>query len=150
MCAATSDGWVAIAADSLEDVSTLLTSLDATDESSLIAALATRRSEDVLRALTTVGVPCGPLKLAQKSAFFDDPDNRAAGLVASYEHIEWGKFEQPGALWYFGDMTLKHELAPPTLGQHTVEILSELGVSSDSIDALLADGVAVAYAPAAR
>jgi crotonobetainyl-CoA:carnitine CoA-transferase CaiB-like acyl-CoA transferase len=93
-------------------------------------------------------VPCGPLKLAQKSAFFDDPDNLASGLVASYEHIEWGKFEQPGALWYFGDMTLKHELAPPTLGQHTVEILGELGVSYDSIDALLAAGVAVAYSPA--
>ncbi len=146
--AATSDGWVAIAADSAADVSTLLTSLGATDATSLVDALASRTSDDVLCALTTAAVACGPLKLAQKSAFFDDADNQAAGLVASYEHVEWGRFEQPGALWYFGDMTLKHELAPPALGQHTVEILSELGVSSGSIEALLAEGVAVAYVPA--
>jgi crotonobetainyl-CoA:carnitine CoA-transferase CaiB-like acyl-CoA transferase len=146
--AATSDGWVAIAADSPVQVAALLESVHATDAATLVEALAARGSDDVLRTLTTAGVPCGPLNLAQKAAFFDDPDNIAAGLVASYEHIEWGRFEQPGALWYFGDMTLKHELAPPTLGQHTVEILHELGVSADAIEALLVDRVAVAYARA--
>jgi crotonobetainyl-CoA:carnitine CoA-transferase CaiB-like acyl-CoA transferase len=145
--AATADGWIAIAADSDAEVATLLRVTGAADHASLVAALATRASTDWLLALSDVRIACGPLKLAQKAAFFDDVANRACGLVASYPHAEWGTLEQPGALWYFGDLPLRHELAPPTLGQHTVEILEALGVEAEAIDALLDTGAAVAYRP---
>ena len=54
---------------------------------------------------------------------------------------------QPGALWYFGDQDVQLHLAPPALGEHTVEVLREFGLDQDAIDALLASGVAVQYRP---
>jgi crotonobetainyl-CoA:carnitine CoA-transferase CaiB-like acyl-CoA transferase len=116
----------------------------ADDETSLIAALHERTSAELLGSLAAAGVACGPLNLAQKNAFFDDPANRAAGLVASYPHAEWGTLEQPGALWHFGDLPLHHVLAPPTLGQHSAEILRELGLSDAEVTSLLAEGAVVA------
>jgi crotonobetainyl-CoA:carnitine CoA-transferase CaiB-like acyl-CoA transferase len=52
--------------------------------------------------------------------------------------------EQPGALWYFGDVGTRLELAPPAVGEHTVEVLTEVGLSRQQIDSLLSAGVAKA------
>lgn len=87
---------------------------------------------------------CEPVRLAQRYPFFDDPDNQAAGLVATYDHAEWGRFEQPGAMWHFGDLEARLDRAPPALGEHTVEVLREVGLTADAVDALLASGAAVA------
>jgi crotonobetainyl-CoA:carnitine CoA-transferase CaiB-like acyl-CoA transferase len=57
----------------------------------------------------------------------------------------YGRFEQPGAFWSFGDLGVRLDKAPPALGQHTVEILEELGFGRDVIDRLVTDGVATAY-----
>jgi crotonobetainyl-CoA:carnitine CoA-transferase CaiB-like acyl-CoA transferase len=85
------------------------------------------------------------VRLGQRYPFFDDPANRAAKLVAEYQHAEWGKFEQPGALWYFGDLDVQLHLAPPVLGEHTVEVLLAMGLDRSAIDKLLTAGVAVQY-----
>jgi crotonobetainyl-CoA:carnitine CoA-transferase CaiB-like acyl-CoA transferase len=83
------------------------------------------------------------VRLAQRDPFLDDSANRAAGLVASYPHAEWGRLEQPGALWWFGDMDVRLSLAPPVLGQHTRDILTEVGFSAEDIDALVEAGAAL-------
>ena len=70
------------------------------------------------------------------------------GLKAvSYPHREYGQFEQPGAPWYFGDLGTRFELAPPVLGEHTVEILTDLGFSPTEIHSLLDSNTARAYPP---
>ena len=79
--------------------------------------------------------------------FFDDPANLKAGLIARYPHAEYGMLEQPGASWHFGDLDTRFDYAPPVLGEHTVEILTEIGLSHDDIDALLDSGAATAYSP---
>ncbi len=131
------DGWVAVAATTAEQVDALRSvSLDG---SSVDAALA---------ALADVGVPAVRVELEQRYPFFDSEANRRAGLVADYRHAEWGRLEQPGALWYFGeDLGVRLELAPPALGEHTVECLGEFGVDQATVDALLASGSAVQFAP---
>jgi crotonobetainyl-CoA:carnitine CoA-transferase CaiB-like acyl-CoA transferase len=65
-------------------------------------------------------------------------------MVAEYTSLEWGKMQQPGALCCFGDLGVRLEYAPPALGEHTVEVLTEVGLTRDAIDRLLAGGVAVA------
>jgi crotonobetainyl-CoA:carnitine CoA-transferase CaiB-like acyl-CoA transferase len=81
----------------------------------------------------------------QRGPFFDDPDHLDVGMVATYHHEAWGKFEQPGALWHFGNQGVKLDRAPPVLGQHTIEVLLEVGMARADIDALIAGGSAVAF-----
>jgi crotonobetainyl-CoA:carnitine CoA-transferase CaiB-like acyl-CoA transferase len=87
------------------------------------------------------------VRLEQRYPFFDDAANRAAKLVAEYQHAEWGTLEQPGALWYFGDQDVQLHLAPPALGEHTVEALRAFGLDQAAIDTLINDGVAVQHQP---
>jgi crotonobetainyl-CoA:carnitine CoA-transferase CaiB-like acyl-CoA transferase len=130
------DGWIALAADRPDQVAALGT-----------VKLQGRKVDDALADLARAGVPAEEVRLDQRYPFFDDPANRAAKLVAEYQHAEWGKLEQPGALWYFGDQDVQLHLAPPALGEHTVEVLRAFGLDQTDIDTLLADGVALQYQP---
>ena len=47
-------------------------------------------------------------------------------------------------MWWFGDQDVRLDRAPPLLGQHTVEVLTEVGLSLDAVAELLAAGTAVA------
>ncbi|MGE0880999.1 MAG: CoA transferase [Acidimicrobiia bacterium] len=125
-----SDGWVAVAADSDTQIAAC-TTIDRNDT-----------VEQALKSLAASGVPAVKVELEQPYSFFSDADNRAAGLVAEYQHAEWGKLEQPGALWFFDDLDVQLHLAPPALGQHTRECLAEFGLDQATIDALLASGAA--------
>jgi len=129
------DGWIAVAATAPEQLAEL---------ARVLADASTRSTADVLAALARAGVPSAMVRRAQKGAFFDDPAHRAAGLVAEYAHGEWGRLEQPGAMWHFGDQQVKLDRSPPLLGQHTVEVLLEVGLPRDQVDELIRDGVAVA------
>jgi crotonobetainyl-CoA:carnitine CoA-transferase CaiB-like acyl-CoA transferase len=41
--------------------------------------------------------------------------------------------EQPGAFWYFGDVPLVFRRCAPAVGEHSDEILSEIGFSDEEI-----------------
>ncbi|MFM2073315.1 MAG: hypothetical protein RLZZ623_3579, partial [Actinomycetota bacterium] len=90
------DGWVAVAARSADQVSALISALDAHDAEGIVAAARGRSVEDLLGAFAAGSVPAARVRMAQRGEFFDDPDHLAAGLVATYVHGEWGRFEQPG------------------------------------------------------
>jgi crotonobetainyl-CoA:carnitine CoA-transferase CaiB-like acyl-CoA transferase len=136
------DGWIAIAAPSTAQVGALCAALGVADAAAVPDAVRTRRVADLLAALAAAGVPAAQVRRGQQGPFFDDPEHLAAGLVASYRHREWGWFEQPGAMWFFSDQEVKLDRAPPVLGEHTVEVLAEVGLTPAQIDELLAAGVA--------
>ncbi len=136
------DGWVAVAARGGEQLESLCRAAGVTDAAQVPAALRTRRRQAVLGQLDAAGVPCEPVLENQRDPFFDDPANIAAGLVASYQHAEWGPLQQPGGLWSFGDLDVRLEYPPPALGQHTVEVLNEVGLAKADIDSLISSGVA--------
>jgi crotonobetainyl-CoA:carnitine CoA-transferase CaiB-like acyl-CoA transferase len=128
------DGWIAIATDDPAQIEALGG-----------IELEGRKVDDALADLARVGVPAERLRTGQRYPFFDDPANRQAGLVAEYTNPEWGRMEQPGALWYFGNQEVQLHRAPPALGEHTVEVLRTIGLEGAAIDKLLADGVAVQF-----
>jgi crotonobetainyl-CoA:carnitine CoA-transferase CaiB-like acyl-CoA transferase len=130
------DGWIALAADAPEQVRALAG-----------IELAGRKVGDALDDLAAAGIPAEPVRLEQRYPFLDDPANRAAALVAEYHHAEWGKLAQPGALWWFGNQEVQLHLAPPALGEHTIEVLRAIGLDEGAINTLLADGVAFQYRP---
>jgi crotonobetainyl-CoA:carnitine CoA-transferase CaiB-like acyl-CoA transferase len=132
------DGWIAVAA-STDASRAALDALGGVD------AFVTRTVVDALASLAEAGVPADAVRLDQCEAFFASTANDAAGLIARYEHVDYGHVEQPGAFWDFGDLTVKLDRAPPGLGEHTVEVLTEVGLERDAIDALLASGAAHAW-----
>ena len=46
-------------------------------------------------------------------------------------------------MWWFGDQAVRLDRAPPVLGEHTVEVLREVGLDQSAIDALLSVGAAI-------
>jgi crotonobetainyl-CoA:carnitine CoA-transferase CaiB-like acyl-CoA transferase len=137
------DGWVAIAARSPEKLAALCTVAGVDDAELAADALSGRGVDELLAALESAGIPAELVRQNQRDAFFDSADNQAAGLVARYPHPIYGMFEQPGALWAFGDLEVRLDRSPPTVGQHSIEILEEVGMSREDIDRLVADGVVV-------
>ena len=140
----TDDGWLAIAADSAEQIAAMTATLGVSTPSQVPEAARTRSRGELLAALLAAGVPAAAVLQDQRGPFFDDLDHLAAGMVATYHHEAWGKFEQPGALWHFGNQDVKLDRAPPVLGQHTIEVLLEVGMTRADIDALIAGGAALA------
>jgi len=84
--------------------------------------------------LEAAGVPCDRVVFEDAmNRFFDDPMNRQLGLVSALEQPLYGTVEQPGAYWDFGDTPIRFKRCCPTIGQHTDEIMREMGFSDAEI-----------------
>ena len=136
------DGWIATACRTEEHRQALCAVAGTTSLDRVPAALAPRRRDGLLADLAAAGVPADEVREAQRDAFFDAQENVAANLVAAYSSAEFGHMEQPGAMWYFGDLDVRLELAPPALGQHTQEVLLSVGVDPTEIEHLIKGGAA--------
>jgi crotonobetainyl-CoA:carnitine CoA-transferase CaiB-like acyl-CoA transferase len=134
-------GWVAVAALGDEQHARLREATGASDDDEIAARVRTRAPENVASALEAVGVPAEVVRLDHEDAFFDSELNRAIGLTVAYEHAEYGETEQIGALWDFGDQSLRLDRPPPALGQHTTEILAEIGVDDATVARLAASAL---------
>jgi len=81
-----------------------------------------------------------------RRAVLDDPVNRQLGRVMSYETADWGHFEQIGPLLRCGPTEPLADGGPrlmlPGIGEHTVQVLTELGFGGGQIEALLAAKIA--------
>ena len=91
-------------------------------------------------ALEAVGVPCGPINdLAQT---FADPHVQHRGMRIELPHPTAGKVPLVGSPIKLSETPVTYQSAPPTLGQHTEDVLSTvLGLDGDAIAQLRADGI---------
>jgi crotonobetainyl-CoA:carnitine CoA-transferase CaiB-like acyl-CoA transferase len=89
------------------------------------------------RALDAAGVPSevSANTWDGETMLFDEELVRL-GLVAEYEHPLLGRVRQFGNLFTFSDTPCEQKRATPMLGQHTQEILSELGYKAEAMEEL--------------
>ena len=117
-------------------------------ESLMERVFATATAAESVTGLHRIGLLAEPIESLDRDAFrravLDDPVNRQLGRVASYETADWGWFEQIGPLLRCGPSARggPHVLALPGIGEHTVEVLRELGIDDDRIESLLGAKVA--------
>jgi formyl-CoA transferase/CoA:oxalate CoA-transferase len=103
------------------------------------AALATRSSAEWAELLAGAGIPAGAIN--DVSAALEHPQVKARDMVLSAEHPSAGTVRMVGSpIKLTGHVTAAHR-APPTLGQHTDEVLGELGYSPSELRTLRQKGV---------
>jgi formyl-CoA transferase len=93
---------------------------------------------EVLGKLNEIDVPCGPI-LSTKD-LIEDPALNERGMIATVEHPERGAFKTVGCPLVLSD-TFVPIVASPLLGEHTEEILNEIGHDGTSIKELHDAGV---------
>jgi crotonobetainyl-CoA:carnitine CoA-transferase CaiB-like acyl-CoA transferase len=90
--------------------------------------------------LATLGVPCGPVN--DVSQVFADPQVQARGMQIAMPHPLAGKgtVDLIGNPLKLSATPVAYRRPPPMLGQHTDEVLRELGLDEAELAALRAEG----------
>jgi formyl-CoA transferase len=102
------------------------------------ARLASVTVAEVVAILEAVDVPCGPVfTLAD---VFADPQTEHLNLRRTVEHPKAGAISVTGFPWQLSETPAEIRLPPPVLGEHTDDVLSELGYSSEEISKLHESG----------
>jgi formyl-CoA transferase/CoA:oxalate CoA-transferase len=100
--------------------------------------LATRPAAYWLEQLRGADVPAGLVQSVEEA--FADPQTVARRLVVELEHSRIGVARSIANPARLGSTPPAYRLAPPALGEHTRQILGELGLLHDEIEWAIADG----------
>lgn len=84
-----------------------------------------------LAALKQAGVPAGSINTVPE--VFEDPQVVHRAMLRRLPHPVAGSVPQVMNPLRFGNAALRADAAPPLLGQHTADVLTELGLSAEQI-----------------
>jgi crotonobetainyl-CoA:carnitine CoA-transferase CaiB-like acyl-CoA transferase len=102
-------------------------------------ALAAKGSTAWAEELSRVGIPAGAINSID--AALVHPQVAARDMVLTTEHPTAGTLHMAGSPIKLSDYTTTVRRPPPTLGEHTDEVLRELGYSAEDISAMREAGV---------
>jgi crotonobetainyl-CoA:carnitine CoA-transferase CaiB-like acyl-CoA transferase len=85
----------------------------------------TRPAQEWLEVLAAADIPCGPIRgVGQALA---DPQVAARGMIVELEHPLLGLIKSLATPIHLSETGLSYRRYPPRLGEHSVEILNEIG-----------------------
>ena len=103
----------------------------------LADTLRTRTRAEWVDRLRPAGVPCGSVR--EVAEVLQDPHLEARGMIQEVEHAVAGAMRVTGVPVKLSSTPGSVRTPPPTLGEHTIEILrNDLGMSEADIEALRA------------
>ncbi|MEI7465386.1 MAG: CaiB/BaiF CoA-transferase family protein, partial [Burkholderiales bacterium] len=106
----------------------------------LDAVFAKRTTKEWVAALEGAGVPNGPINDLKQ--VFEEPQVIARGMRIEVPHPTAGTVPMVASPMRFSATPITYEVPPPTLGQHTTEVLAKrLSMSAEEIEQLKRDGI---------
>jgi crotonobetainyl-CoA:carnitine CoA-transferase CaiB-like acyl-CoA transferase len=107
----------------------------------LIAEIMKQRGmHEWIEVLEAANVPCGPINNMQQ--VFEDPQVQHRGLKVEIPTLAGVPCPTVASPMRFSETPVEYMVPPPTLGQHTQEILQGLlGMDRQALDALAAKGI---------
>lgn len=109
------------------------------------AGLLQRSTADWLAIFDELQIPAA--RYNSIDDLFDDPHLADVGFFGTEEHPSEGLIRRTKVANTFSGGMREEELPAPGLGQHSAEVLAEIGYGTDQIAAMLAEGSAVASPP---
>ena len=103
--------------------------------------LKSRTSADWLERLDANDVPCAPV--LSRPELLENEQIKANKLISQYEHPGLGQIRQPRPGAKFSRSEIRKEPIAPALGQHSQEILRDLGLSEAEIKQLVDQGIVI-------
>jgi Predicted acyl-CoA transferases/carnitine dehydratase len=95
----------------------------------IVAALSTRGKAELLAALETAGVPASPINTIGE--MFADPQVIARGMRMDLDDGHGNRLPSVRAPMVMSQTPLSYQRPSPRLGEHTAEILAELGIDKN-------------------
>lgn len=114
----------------------------------MTTVLRTRGTDQWVAAFEAAGVPAGPVKSMMQ--VLEDPQIHAREMVVEVEHPVAGKVEALGCPIKFSNGNGLTRRGAPVYGEHTAEVLSEIGYSEAEIAGLVRCGAAHVRLPGDR
>jgi crotonobetainyl-CoA:carnitine CoA-transferase CaiB-like acyl-CoA transferase len=154
------DGWLYVVAETPAERLALCQAFDCADlgresadppagchpvEAPLAQALTQRFAgltlAESLACLQKAGVPCAPAVAGHSELFLDDPHAAANDMVVVHQHPVIGRLRLARHYIRFGHTQVVSGRPTPLLGEHTLEILQEVGFAEQGMAELYTKGV---------
>jgi crotonobetainyl-CoA:carnitine CoA-transferase CaiB-like acyl-CoA transferase len=96
-------------------------------------------AENWISKISSAGVPCSMINNLER--IFSDPFVSSRNIVKECEHTRAGKIRLVAPPYHFQNFFFSIRYAPPLLGEHTREVLLELGYDIHAIEDMISKGV---------